>query len=106
MNNPIEHSQPPVIPPEIFLTVMGAAEQHPDAKLIAIYDPESYATICGFASNGAIKFWSVRMPTTEDMARELLVGELQRGKLTEDEIVFLNMREISPLEADKGPTIN
>ena len=107
MNEQIIHAQPPRLPEEIFKVVARNAEKYPKAKLILMFDPEAKATVCGFAISGQINFWSVRSPTTEDQARELLIGELQRGKLTEDQIVFLNMREISQLEADDGePTIN
>ena len=108
MNEQTLHARPPVLPVEVFKAVARNAERHPEAKLIVIFDPEAAATVCGFAISGQVNFWSVRSPTTEDMARELLVGELERSKLTEDEIVFLNMRELQkPKIVDEPePTIN
>ena len=92
------HAQPPLLPPGIYQAVARNAETHPEAKLVLIYDPEQLATVCGIAQDGQIIFWSVRMPTTEEMARELLLSEMRRGNVKEDEMIFLNMRERPTLE--------
>ena len=92
----ITHARPAILPAEIYQTVAVNAEQHPNAKLIAIHDPVANATLAGKANGSAIESWTVVAPMSEDATRVYLAGEVERGNATEDQIVFLKMAEVAP----------
>ena len=90
------HSRPPILPPEIYQAVAVNAEKNPDKKLIVIHDPVANAALAGKANGGAIEMWTVVAPMSEDATRVFLADEIERGNVTEDQIVFLKMAEVAP----------
>lgn len=88
------HARPPLLPPEIFMAVAQSAERYRAAKLISIFDPEAHATVMGAIADGSVTTWHVLAPSTAESTRAFLLGEVERGTYTEDEVVFLRMEEV------------
>ena len=91
----ILRARPPILSPGVFQAVAQGAEANPDALMVVMRDPEACATVTGIAQDGAVVSWQVLTPTTDEGTREFLADEMKRQGLTEREIVFLSMDEVT-----------
>ena len=93
------HARPPMLPPELFMAVANSAEANPHARMVVIHDPVANATLMARSKSGHVEFWNVISPMSEDATRVILAQEVEGDAITEDEIVFLKMAEVSPEHA-------
>ena len=95
MNEKTLHARPPILSAGVFQIVAQGAEANPQALMVVMRDPVAEATITGIAQDGAVHSWNVITPTTDEGTREFLAAEMKRQQLTEREIVYLRLDELT-----------